>query len=78
MPFASEDTKSLRTSVDWYSGNYEDLLIVKLGQSGKTREANFAAKKGPEIFWTSESVDSANTRLLVIKVYGRKSALLEF
>jgi hypothetical protein len=40
-------------------------------------EATFAAKRVPEIFWRSEPLGSANTLLLVTKVYGRNTALLE-
>jgi hypothetical protein len=52
-------------------------MIFKLGQLGRIREATFAVKRSPEIFWTSEPPGSANTQLLVTKVHGSKSALLE-
>jgi hypothetical protein len=54
--------------VDWQLGNYRGLKIFKLSQSGKIREVNFAAERGPGILWISETLGSANTRLLVIKV----------
>jgi hypothetical protein len=54
----------------------KDLLNFKRSQSEKIKEATFAGKGGPEIFWTSEPLGFTNFGRLVMKQYGRESAII--